>query len=951
MKSKRHLICVAMCLLAAGPAFGVVTNVAPTGVIVDSSDSIDAWLIPARVLDGQTAEAPNGPAGYWLAKPGSTTSYFILDLRHDYTINSVVLYNTHNRAANDCGTAQFSVTASESVGPNFVSLDRYYPLNGDLTDHSSNKVDAVSVDAFLGPIDAVYSNDVPAKLTGSTRSLSLSGQGESVEILDPPGFVQPLAYSYSLWVKFVTNDVQTALTPTSLVLRSASAGQERATWSHQLRLTAGGVFEAYLYDGALRTVTGTTAVQPGVWYHVATTAQNGGLLHLYVNGVEEGKPVAVNTLWQGGGITEIGTGSGGGFLPAPELIDDVAIWYSSLSPDRIKLLSQGTSPLNVGGAKGLVLVNPRSVVSGTLNNVTGQAQITPNAFNLSTPVTARFFRFDALSMTYPATGTNSVGLNELQLMSDVSPPTLSTSAAIDTSWPANPFASAPLVSPTLSSPNWTPVSNAPVLVGTNFTLFQPAANATAFYALPGTAITGTTTTNVARGGAIIEASSTYGSDFSANHLIDGLTDEAMTSPSTYWITADAATTADFILDLQRSYSIKSVSLFNTHNRQYNDRGTAQFELWAGDGMSTSQTQTNVVADRYYPFDGDVTDHSGNLVDAQVLDGPNGNVIDGVYTNEVPSVLGSGKSTVLTQTGARIEIPDVGGASQPTAYTLSLWVKFADLSLPASVIVRTASSGAESNTWSHQIRVTETGQFQAYLWDGAERAVTGITVAQPNIWYHVAATALSGDLEHLYVNGTEEGIPAALGTIWNGGSLWSIGTGSGAGFAALNGEVDDLAIWFNAISGDAVKALATGTKPTAQAKVITSTTQMVNARLIASGTLSDVSSQDSITADVFPMTPAVTARLLQFKALSGTYASGHLGLNEIQVTADVGAPSQSIGHAVLLSWPHSPFNMVLQSSPDGSTWTTVTAQPTLVVGTWQLYQPVGYPPLHYRVVAQ
>ncbi len=946
MKSKTQIVLLTIILSAATPVFGVVTNVAPSGVIIDSSSSYDAWLTPDRVLDGQTNEAPNGPAGYWLAKAGATTGYFILDLRHDYTVSSVVLYNTHNRGANDSGTAQFAVTASDAVGPNYVSLDRYYPLDGDLNDHSTNGVNAVAVNAYLGPTDAVYSNDVPALLKTSTKSVAFSGQGESLEILDPAGFTEPTAYSYSLWVQFQTNDTQSALLPASLVVRSASAGNENSTWSHQLRLTAGGMFEAYLWDGSARTVTGTTIVQPGVWYHVAATAQNGGLLHLYVNGKEEGTPSPVGTMWTGGGITEIGTGSGGGFQPAAELIDDLAIWYSSLSPDRVLLLSQGQSPLSVGGASGLVLVNPHSVASGTLKDVSGQTQITPQVFNLSSPVTARYFRFDALSIL--ATATNSVGLNEFQLVSDAPVPTLSAAAAVELSWPANAFASAPLKSPTLTSPTWTPAPGTPVLAGTNFTLFQPVTNAASFYALPGTAFTGTVTTNVALGGAIIEVSSTYAADFSVNHVIDGRTDEATTSPSTYWITPNAATNADFILDLQRNYSITSVSLFNTHNRQYNDRGTAQFELWAGDGMSTSQTQTNVAVDRYYPFDGDVTDHSGNAVDAQVLDGPSGNVIDGTYTNDVPPALSGGKSIVLSQTGARIEIPDPSGAPQPTAYTISLWVKFTDLSLPANIITRTASSGNESNTWSHQIRVTESGQFQAYLYDGSERTVTGTTVAQPNTWYHVAATALNGDLEHLYVNGTEEGTPVTMGSMWAGGSLWSIGTGSGANFAWLAGEVDDLAIWFNPLSADAIKALATGTKPTAPAKVITTTTQMVNPRLIASGTLSDVSSEDSITPDVFPISPAVTARLVQFKALSGIYADGEVGLNEIQVTAAATAPRQSMAQAVLLAWPYSPFNMVLQSSPDGNTWTTVAAQPTLVVGTWALYQPLSQPPLYYRL---
>jgi hypothetical protein len=58
----------------------------------------------------------------------------------------------------------------------------------------------------------------------------------------------------------------------------------------------------------------------------------------------------------------------------------------------------------------------------------------------------------------------------------------------------------------------------------------------------------------------------------------------------------------------------------------------------------------------------------------------------------------------------------------------------------------------------------------------------------------------------------------------------------------------------------------------------------------------------------------------------------------------------MAHAVSLTWPYTPFNMILQSSTDGNTWTPVAAQPTLVVGTWVVYQPLSQPPLYYRLSA-
>jgi hypothetical protein len=308
--------------------------------------------------------------------------------------------------------------------------------------------------------------------------------------------------------------------------------------------------------------------------------------------------------------------------------------------------------------------------------------------------------------------------------------------------------------------------------------------------------------------------------------------------------------------------------------------------------------------------------------------------------------------VLSQNGDRIEIDDVTNMIQPTAYSISLWVNLSDVSEASSIIVRTAGSGSESNTYSHQIRMLPTRQFETYLWIGSPASVIGTTVAEPDTWYHVVATAQNNDLMHLYVNGKEEGTPAQVGAMWNGGDRWTLGTGSGdgtsvvPGFVGLAGEVDSLGIWFSAISAAEVEALYTGTKPTAIIGT-TNVLEFLNPRPVASGTLTNVAGEYPIAPGVFPVSPPVTTRYLRFQALSSVAPSGYVGLNEIQVYAEAGAAKQSISHAVLLTWPYSPFNLVLQSSPDATTWTTVPARPTLVGLTWQLFQPAG---LYYRLSA-
>ena len=249
----------------------------------------------------------------------------------------------------------------------------------------------------------------------------------------------------------------------------------------------------------------------------------------------------------------------------------------------------------------------------------------------------------------------------------------------------------------------------------------------------------------------------------------------------------------------------------------------------------------------------------------------------------------------------------------------------------------------------------TGQFESWLCCTAGD-LDGTTVAQPGVWYHVAVTALEGDYERLYINGNEEGtpVPVAVGAMWKGGDRWVLGPGCGAGpqgngdFAALSGEVTGLAIWYSALSAEQVKALYGGAKPTSLTVVtnITTAPEFLNPRPVASGTLTDVDGMDPIPPDVFAVSPPITARYLQFQALSGDHATGYIGLNEIEVYSQVAAAKQSISHALLLTWPNSPFNLILQSSPDNSTWTTVSAQPTLVGTTWQVYQPnTG---LYYRL---
>jgi Concanavalin A-like lectin/glucanases superfamily len=484
MKPQRFsLSLIGLLLLAAGASGAIITtNVAPTGAIIDSSPAYNSSFAVTNVLDGRTDEATNSPATYWIAPDGATNAYFILDLRRDYLIKSIALFNTHNRQFNDRGTGQFEVDAGNGVEPNPVSgsVDRYYSFDGDVNDRSGNNVNGTALDASGSPSVGTFSSSVSAAVkTG--QAITFSGAGEDVEITDP---FQPTSFSISLWVKL--DSIQAS----GFILRTASSGNQGSTWSHQLRLNAGSNFEAYLWDGAGKTVTGTTVAQPNTWYHVAATSINGGLMHLYVNGTEEGTPVTIGTMWTGGSLWALGTSWGSGASPLAGSIDELGIWFTSpLTPALIKRLSNGEKPpavINSSAApQGLRLVQPQLILSGTLTDVSGQDQIQPDVFTATNglkQVTARYVEFKTISADNT---NNNVGLNEIQIITDVddTPPTVGIASAVLVSWPYNPFGYILQSSPTLSPATWTAVSVQPSLSDTNLTLFLPAANRSLFYRL------------------------------------------------------------------------------------------------------------------------------------------------------------------------------------------------------------------------------------------------------------------------------------------------------------------------------------------------------------------------------------------------------------------------------------------------------------------------------------
>ena len=139
------------------------------------------------------------------------------------------------------------------------------------------------------------------------------------------------------------------------------------------------------------------------------------------------------------------------------------------------------------------------------------------------------------------------------------------------------------------------------------------------------------------------------------------------------------------------------------------------------------------------------------------------------------------------------------AADPTAYTVSIWIKPSDQE-SMDIFYR----GDSGSGRSHLLGVDSDGKFVHLTYDGSDRTITGDTVIIPGKWYHVVITAENSGSMKLYVNGYEEGSWATLGTMWTAGDRWYMGRSRAYGWFA--GTLDEVMYWDVVLGDDEIKDL-------------------------------------------------------------------------------------------------------------------------------------------------
>jgi hypothetical protein len=98
------------------------------------------------------------------------------------------------------------------------------------------------------------------------------------------------------------------------------------------------------------------------------------------------------------------------------------------------------------------------------------------------------------------------------------------------------------------------------------------------------------------GGSGTQDSATFNNgQYGASQVTDEQTggisieDNSSTPLTTYWLGPDTTNSAYFVVDLGASYTLAQISLFNTHNSFYADRGTNAFHIDASNSVFSAGT--------------------------------------------------------------------------------------------------------------------------------------------------------------------------------------------------------------------------------------------------------------------------------------------------------------------------------------------------------------------------
>jgi len=140
---------------------------------------------------------------------------------------------------------------------------------------------------------------------------------------------------------------------------------------------------------------------------------------------------------------------------------------------------------------------------------------------------------------------------------------------------------------------------------------------------------------------------------------------------------------------------------------------------------------------------------------------------------------------------------------PIRYAVELWV-YPTVITDTSFILRTDSLSDTAENYLHLLGIYD-GHFRHVMYDGNYRVVASTKSVTVNTWYHVVGTAESGGDMKLYVNGELEDKLNGIGTLWQGGDWYRLGSTYGPTGTSqyFSGRLDEVAVYSRTLSSGEV----------------------------------------------------------------------------------------------------------------------------------------------------
>ncbi len=227
--------------------------------------------------------------------------------------------------------------------------------------------------------------------------------------------------------------------------------------------------------------------------------------------------------------------------------------------------------------------------------------------------------------------------------------------------------------------------------------------------------------------------------------------------------------------------------------------------WRGDACVSEQSSDICeYLEALYHFDGDTTDSSDNKNDGTV----NGATL--ILSNS-----GFGQAYSFNGAGNYISIADPGNSvlDLPGDFTVSAWVKFDTLSESGTDrwprLLQKSDNIGNAGAWTFSIDTLADNPYNKYnvvdfTINSNQLALNSQSSLVANNWYFLVVTK-SGNTGKVYLDGVEDNSINS----WPAGDIGSnndplfIGESPGNSDGALDGTIDEVAIWSRALSGSEI----------------------------------------------------------------------------------------------------------------------------------------------------